>query len=158
EITFPRLSVGLYKDAPSCTFKTASGVTQVEFSSCETKLFSACRKSGEFLRWDLRNPGDVLHSFEGRQSDTNQRIQSNVTCNGKQMISGGTDGNITVWELPDVTEYGENLNPKYKIKLSEDCINGRSLHKTLPIVATSFGQCGIKTEHRDNSVKLWGAL
>ncbi|EZA54922.1 Telomerase Cajal body protein [Ooceraea biroi] len=150
--------IGLYKDAPLCTFKTASGVTQVEFSSCGTKLFSACRKSGEFLCWDLRNPGDVLHSFEGRQSDTNQRIQFDVTCNGKWMISGGTDGNITVWELPDVTKYGENLNPKYKIKLSEDCINGTSLHKTLPILATSSGQRGIETEHKENSVKLWGVL
>ncbi|EZA60507.1 Telomerase Cajal body protein, partial [Ooceraea biroi] len=132
----------LYKDAPSCTFKTVSGVTQL----LRDKLFSACQKSGEFLCWDLRNPGD-LHSFEtfeGKQSDTNQRIQFDVTCNGKQMIS-------------DVTEYGKNLNPKYKIKLSEDCINGTSLHKTLPIVVvTSSGQCGIETKHRDNSVKIMG--
>ncbi|RLU20741.1 hypothetical protein DMN91_007354 [Ooceraea biroi] len=41
--------IGLYKDVPSCTFKTVSGVTQVEFSSCGTKLFSACRKSRELL-------------------------------------------------------------------------------------------------------------
>lgn len=70
---------------------------------------------------------------------------------------GGTDGNIIVWELPEITNY-ENLNPKYKIKLSKDCINGTSLHRSLPIIATSSGQrqYGIE-KHRDNSVKLWWA-
>lgn len=82
------VSAGLYKDGPLCTFKTGSGVTQVEFSSCGTKLFSVCRKSSEFVCWDLRNPGDTLYSFEGRQSDTNQRIQFDVTCDNKQILSG----------------------------------------------------------------------
>lgn len=151
--------IGLYKDGPLCTFKTGSGVTQVEFSSCGTKLFSVCRKSSEFVCWDLRNPGDTLYSFEGRQSDTNQRIQFDVTCDNKQILSGGTDGNISVWELSDIPDH-ENLHSNYKIKLSQDCINGTSLHKTLPILATSSGQrqCGLKANQRDNSVRLWWAL
>jgi len=70
---------------------------------------------------------------------------------------GGIDGSIIVWELSEITDY-ENLNPKYKIKLSKDCINGTSLHRSLPIMATSSGQrqCGENT-HRDNSVRLWWA-
>jgi len=65
-----------------------------------------------------------------------------------------------VWELPEITNYNEeNLNPKFKIKISKDCINGVSLHTNLPIIATSSGQrqCGIKNMHRDNSVRLWWA-
>ncbi|KAL6423170.1 hypothetical protein ACFW04_010090 [Cataglyphis niger] len=149
--------IGLYKDGPLCTFKTGSGVTQIEFSSCGMKLFSVVRKNNEFLCWDLRNPGTVLYSFEGRQSDTNQRIQFAITPDNKQIISGDIDGNIIVWELSEITNY-ENLNSKYKIKLSKDCINGTSLHKSLPIVATSSGQrqYGIE-KHRDNSVRLWWA-
>lgn len=150
--------IGLYKDGPLCTFRTDSGVTQVEFSSCGTKLFSAVRKNSEFLCWDLRNPGVVLYSLDGRQSDTNQRIQFAITPDSKQIISGGTDGNIIVWELPENLEsQDEYLNPKYKIRLSRDCINGTSLHRNLPIVATSSGQrqCSIESEHRDNSIRLW---
>lgn len=79
---------GLYKDGPLCIFKTESGVTQIEFSSCGTKLFSVVRKNGEFLCWDLRKPGTILYSFEGRQADTNQRIQFAITPDNKQIISG----------------------------------------------------------------------
>lgn len=79
---------GLYKDEPICTFQTSSGVTQVEFSSCGTKLYSAVRKNSEFLCWDLRNPGTVLYCLEGRQCDTNQRIKFSVTTDNKHMISG----------------------------------------------------------------------
>ncbi|XP_011866183.1 PREDICTED: telomerase Cajal body protein 1-like isoform X2 [Vollenhovia emeryi] len=131
--------IGLYKDGPLCTFKTGSGVTQIEFSPCGMKLFSAVRKNSEFLCWDLRKPGNVLYSLEGRQSDTNQRIQFALTFDSKQIISGGVDGNIIVWELPETTNE-EDLNPKYKIRLSKDCINGISLHPSLPIIATSSGQ------------------
>lgn len=79
---------GLYKDGPLCTFKTGSGVTQIEFSSCGMKLFSVVRKNSEFLCWDLRNPGNILYSLGGRQSNTNQRIQFDITTDTEQIISG----------------------------------------------------------------------
>lgn len=79
---------GLYKDGPLCIFKTGNGVTQIEFSPCGTKLFSVVRRNNEFLCWDLRNPGTVLYSLEGRQSDTNQRIQFDIKSNGKEIVSG----------------------------------------------------------------------
>lgn len=62
-----------------------------------------------------------------------------------------------MWELPESIDY-EDLNPKYKIKLSKDCINGTSLHKSLPIIATTSGQRQYDVKnHRDNSVRLWWA-
>lgn len=81
-------NVGLYKDGPLCNFKTASGVTQIEFSPCGTRLYSCCRKNEEFLCWDLRNPGMVLHSLRCRQADTNQRIHFDFSQEGKEVISG----------------------------------------------------------------------
>lgn len=148
--------IGLYKDGPLCSFKTGSGVTQIEFSPCGTKLFSAVRRNNEFLCWDLRNPGTVLFSLQGRQSDTNQRIQFNIMPDGKSIVSGGTNGEILVWEIPESLDC-DDLNAKYKIKLSSDCINGVSLHKSLPIVAASTGQrvCDSTIQTRDNSVRLW---
>lgn len=82
------LYLGLYKDTPICTFKTANGVTQVEFSPCGTKLYSAVRRNNEFLCWDLRNPGVLLYSFQKRKADTNQKIQFDITNNGHHVISG----------------------------------------------------------------------
>ncbi|XP_017755468.1 PREDICTED: telomerase Cajal body protein 1 [Eufriesea mexicana] len=148
--------IGLYKDGPLCTFKTRSGVTQIEFSPCGTKLFSAVRRSNEFLCWDLRNPGTVLYSLKGRQSDTNQRIQFDIMPNGKEIVSGSTNGDIIIWELPQNLDCID-LNTAYEIKLSCDCINGISLHRSLPVVATSTGQrfCDSITSTRDNSVRLW---
>ncbi|KZC05363.1 Telomerase Cajal body protein 1, partial [Dufourea novaeangliae] len=148
--------IGLYRNGPLCSFKTGSGVTQLEFSPCGTKLFSAVRRSSEFLCWDLRNPGTVLYSLQGRQSDTNQRIQFGIMRDGKQIVSGGTDGNIAVWELPQNIDY-THLNVSNKIKLSCDCINGVSLHNSLPILATSTGQrlCDNTIQNRDNNVRLW---
>ncbi|XP_031848115.1 telomerase Cajal body protein 1 homolog [Nomia melanderi] len=148
--------IGLYKNGPLCSFKTGNGVTQIEFSPCGTKLFSAVRRSGEFLCWDLRNPGTVLYSLQGRQSDTNQRIYFNITSDGKQIVSGGIDGSIIIWELLDSTSYTD-LNLTHKIKLSTDCINGVSLHNSLPILATSTGQrlCDSDIDYRDNNVRLW---
>ncbi|KAK2578661.1 hypothetical protein KPH14_012150 [Odynerus spinipes] len=150
-------SIGLYKDGPICIFKTASGVTQVEFSPCGTKLYSAVRRNNEFLCWDLRNPGIVLYSLQGRQANTNQKIQFNITSNGNQVVSGGTDGEIMIWELFEAENYGKDLSPTYKVKLSEDCINGINLHKNLPVVAVSSGQriCDTDIVKRDNSVRLW---
>ncbi|XP_076654344.1 telomerase Cajal body protein 1 homolog [Halictus rubicundus] len=148
--------IGLYKNGPLCSFKTGNGVTQIEFSPCGTKLFSAVRRSSEFLCWDLRNPGTVLYTLQGRKSDTNQRIQFDITPDGKQIISGGTDGNYTVWDLVENTSC-TNLNFSHDMKLYRDCINGVSLHKTLAILATSTGQrlCDSDTEIRYNDVGLW---
>ncbi|KAL2715630.1 telomerase Cajal body protein 1, partial [Vespula squamosa] len=150
-------SIGLYKDTPICTFKTANGVTQVEFSPCGTKLYSAVRRNNEFLCWDLRNPGVLLYSFQKRQADTNQKIQFDITNNGHHVISGGTDGKIVIWELFETENYKEDVNPKCEFKVSEDCVNGVSVHKNLPIIATSSGQRIYDTEEvkRDNSVRLW---
>ncbi|CAG5073899.1 Similar to Wrap53: Telomerase Cajal body protein 1 (Rattus norvegicus) [Cotesia congregata] len=128
------------------------GVTQIEFSPCGTKLYSAVRRSNEFICWDLRNPGIILNSFEKRQADTNQRIQ--FCINNNQIISGGTDGVARIWTLDDSTD--TDLCPSWSVKLSDDCINGVSAHKTLPILATCSGQRFLdENKTRDNSVRLW---
>ncbi|XP_015605181.1 telomerase Cajal body protein 1 [Cephus cinctus] len=149
--------VGLYKDGPLCTFKTSNGVTQIEFSPCGTKLYSVVRRSNEFLCWDLRNPGIVLYSLKDRQSDTNQKIQISISTDGSQIVSGGTDGCVTIWKYSENLTHEEDLKPAHRIQVSKDCINGVSLHKKLPIVATSSGQriCDAELQIRDNSVRIW---
>lgn len=79
---------GLYKDGPLCLLKSDSGVTQIEFSPCGTKLYSVVRRNNQFVCWDLRNPGIILYSLEKRQADTNQRIQFSISHDGNDIISG----------------------------------------------------------------------
>ncbi|XP_008546515.1 telomerase Cajal body protein 1 [Microplitis demolitor] len=146
--------IGLYKDGPLCVLKTDSGVTQIEFSACGTKLYSAVRRSNEFICWDLRNPGIILKSFEKRQADTNQRIQFCVSNDGNQIISGSTDGEVKVWSLENSTE--TEISPSWSIKLSNDCINGVNTHKTLPILSTCSGQRFHDNDIcKDNNVRFW---
>ena len=63
-------------------------MTQIEFSPCGTRLYSAVRRGSEFLCWDLRNPGTVLYTLQNRQSDTNQRIHFSLSYNGEEIVSG----------------------------------------------------------------------
>ncbi|XP_033219378.1 telomerase Cajal body protein 1 [Belonocnema kinseyi] len=152
--------IGLYQDGPICSFKTGSGVTQVEFSPCGTKLYSAVRRNNEFFCWDLRNPGVVLWSLEDRAANTNQRIYFDISSDGSTIVSGGTDGFVRIWEVNEPRENqieAEELNPISRIQLSKDCINGVSLHARLPLLATTSGQriCDEEEKHRDNSVRLW---
>ncbi|KAJ8683440.1 hypothetical protein QAD02_019232 [Eretmocerus hayati] len=150
--------IGLYKDGPLCTFMTGSGVTQIEFSPCGTRLYSSVRKGGELLCWDLRNPGSILYSLQNRQSDTNQRIYFDLLYNGQEIVSGGTDGSVQVWQIPDHIEVDEDLYPKYKIQISKDCVNGVSLHKNLPILAVCTGRriCDEENcKNRENSLRFY---
>ncbi|XP_043469258.1 telomerase Cajal body protein 1 isoform X2 [Leptopilina heterotoma] len=152
--------IGLYQNGPVCCFKTNSGVTQLEFSPCGTKLYSAVRRSNEFYCWDLRNPGVVLWSMENREANTNQKINFDISKDGSTIVSGGVDGVVKVWKVDVVKateEEAEELNPISRISLSKDCINGVSLHGSLPLLATSSGQriCDEREQYRDNSVRLW---
>lgn len=142
-----------------CAFKVANGVTQVEFSGCGTKLFTAVRRSGEFLCWDLRNPGEVLCSMQGRRSDTNQRIQYHLAPDGKHVASGGTNGTVQIWDLSESTGVSGKLLPKHEIDVSKDCVNSVNFHRTLPLLVTTSGQrvCEDEEERveRENGVKMW---
>ncbi|XP_015119396.1 telomerase Cajal body protein 1 [Diachasma alloeum] len=147
--------IGLYRNGPLCSFRASSGVTQVEFSPCGTKLYAALRRNDEFVCWDLRNPGIILYSLEGRRSNTNQRIQFSLSHDGSEIVSGGTDGFATVWRIPE--DGSSEIQPSRKIAVSKDCVNGVNMHKCLPILATSSGQrlCDEDDVPRDNSVRLW---
>ncbi|XP_034951119.1 telomerase Cajal body protein 1 [Chelonus insularis] len=147
--------IGLYKDGPLCLFETDSGVTQLEFSPCGTKLYSAVRRNNEFLCWDLRNPGKILYSLENRQSDTNQRIQFCISHDGSEIISGGTDGVVRVWKTEELIN--NTIIPSWNIPITDDCVNGVDIHRTFPILASSSGQrmCDDDERVQDNSVRIW---
>ncbi|XP_046851932.1 telomerase Cajal body protein 1-like [Xenia sp. Carnegie-2017] len=164
-------SVGIYCEQKGSLLTLLEGhqggVTHLLFSQDGLKLYSGARKDNEIICWDLRNPGDVLFVMK-RSVKTNQRMYFDVDSSGKYIVSGNHDGTVSIWDtcassnviLPCLMTY----------KGHNDCVNGVSLHPSLPFLATASGQrtfllpddvdfenddVEINKTKVDNSLRLW---
>ncbi|XP_026122627.1 telomerase Cajal body protein 1-like [Carassius auratus] len=117
------------------------GLTHLLFSPNGYHLFTGGRKDSEILCWDLRDPGQVLFSMH-RNVNTNQRIYFDLDQSGRYLLSGDTDGVVSVWDTltapPDGNE--ETLQPALQFQAHTNCTNGISVHPFMPLVASSSGQ------------------
>uniref|UniRef100_A0A671PM87 Telomerase Cajal body protein 1 n=1 Tax=Sinocyclocheilus anshuiensis TaxID=1608454 RepID=A0A671PM87_9TELE len=117
------------------------GLTHLLFSPNGYHLYTGGRKDSEILCWDLRDPGQVLFSMH-RNVNTNQRIYFDLDQSGRYLLSGDTDGVVSVWDTltapPDGNE--EPLQPLLQFQAHTDCTNGISVHPFMPLVASSSGQ------------------
>ncbi|XP_072254955.1 telomerase Cajal body protein 1 [Pyxicephalus adspersus] len=98
------------------------GVTHVLFSPDGNCIFSGGRKDSEILCWDVRQPGRILCSLK-RDVTTNQRIYFDMDISGRYLLSGDTQGLVTVWDMesPPVEDI---LSPALQFQGQNDCING----------------------------------
>uniref|UniRef100_A0A671UXF9 Telomerase Cajal body protein 1 n=1 Tax=Sparus aurata TaxID=8175 RepID=A0A671UXF9_SPAAU len=117
------------------------GLTHLLFSPDGNYLYTGGRKDPEILCWDLREPGKVLFSLK-RNVATNQRIYFDLDLSGRYLLSGDTEGVVSVWDTqtapPDVDE--DLLQPQLRFQAHWDCTNGISIHPFMPLLATSSGQ------------------
>lgn len=149
------------------------GVTHLRFSPDGTRLYSGGRKDFEILCWDLRNLGKVLFCMK-RTVTTHQRMYFDLSRCGNYLLSGNTNGIVTAWDLKvqpiELDDCEPLMRPGLFFKAHDDCVNGISLHPTLPVYATTSGQrkfpelsgddsSSIFEEdtlaHADNSLRLW---
>ncbi|XP_077117752.1 telomerase Cajal body protein 1 [Ranitomeya variabilis] len=135
-------SVGLYSYQEGVTLAVLhgplGGVTHLLFSADGRCVFSGGRKDPEILCWDVRHPGKVLTTLR-RNVTTNQRMYFDVESCGRYLVSGDTQGVVSVWDMITPPEDGVLL-PALQFQAQKDCVNGISLHPSLPILATSSGQ------------------
>lgn len=149
------------------------GVTHLRFSPDGQRLYSGGRKDAEILCWDLRNLGKVLYCMK-RTVTTHQRMYFELSRCGNFLVSGNSNGIVTVWDLQVEPLELEDCEPLKKpglfFKAHDDCVNGVSLHPTMPVYATTSGQRKFPElsdddsdtlftfkhlEEADNSLKLW---
>ncbi|XP_040271158.1 telomerase Cajal body protein 1 isoform X2 [Bufo bufo] len=114
------------------------GVTHLLFSADGRCVFSGGRKDPEILCWDVRHPGQVLTSLR-RSVTTNQRVYFDTDSLGRYLVSGDTEGVVSVWDMSSPPVEGV-LSPALQFQAQTDCVNGVSLHPSLPILATTSGQ------------------
>ncbi|KAK1153521.1 hypothetical protein AOXY_G29584 [Acipenser oxyrinchus oxyrinchus] len=136
-------TVGLYSRAEGLPIAVLQGhqggLTHLRFSPDGTLLYSGGRKDPEILCWDLvSGQGAVLH---GRAVSTNQRMYFDLELSGQYLLSGDTEGVVSVWDttLPPSKE-GPVLQPILQFQAQKDCVNGISLHPLMPLLACSSGQ------------------
>lgn len=117
------------------------GLTHLMFSPDGNFLYTGGRKDPEILCWDLRDPGEVLFSLK-RNVATNQRIYFDLDPSGQFLLSGDTDGLVSVWDTQRAPcGSSEELQPGHlSFQAHWDCTNGVSVHPFLPLLATSSGQ------------------
>ncbi|XP_069799054.1 telomerase Cajal body protein 1 [Dendropsophus ebraccatus] len=135
-------SLGLYSYEEGVTLAilhgSIGGVTHLLFSADGHCIFSGGRKDPEILCWDVRHPGQVLTSLR-RNVTTNQRMYFDMESSGRYLLSGDTQGTVSVWDMLSPPEDGVSL-PALQFQAQKDCVNGISLHPSLPILATASGQ------------------
>ncbi|XP_054457447.1 telomerase Cajal body protein 1 [Anoplopoma fimbria] len=117
------------------------GLTHLLFSPDGNYLYTGGRKDPEILCWDLRDPGKVLFSLK-RNVATNQRIYFDLDLSGRYLLSGDTEGVVSVLDTKTAPPEGneELLQPQLRFKAHWDCTNGISIHPFMPLLATSSGQ------------------
>ncbi|KAM6449845.1 telomerase Cajal body protein 1 [Liasis olivaceus] len=138
-------TVGLYSraegDPLAMLLGHRGGVTHALFSPDGFYLFTGGRKDSEILCWDLRQPGEIVFSLS-RTVATNQRLYFDMDPSGKYLLSGNTSGLITVWDTtqPPTSDSPAALQPILQFQAVGDCVNGISLHPSLPLFACASGQ------------------
>lgn len=140
-------TVGMYSESDGqlqfLLYGHQGGVTHLKFSPDCTKLYSGGRKDYSILCWDIRNLGKVLYRMQ-RTVTTHQRMYFDISRCGNYIISGNSNGIVTVWDLQippfHLEDLGAVMKPSLFFKDHRDSVNGVSLHPMLPMYATTSGE------------------
>jgi hypothetical protein len=124
------------------------GVTQLLWSKDGRYLYIIERRSSKILVYDIRVTGRMVQSFEGRNARTNQRLGVDVAMGlpGGEVVGGGVDGGVRVWEAGHGKEGSEEEGRGGKVgeavgwwKAHNDVVTSAVVHPFGSVMATCSG-------------------
>ncbi|KAF9333193.1 Telomerase Cajal body protein 1 [Linnemannia elongata] len=115
------------------------GLTQVQFSPDGLYLYSASRQDPFIRCWDIRNTANVLFRLERPGELTNQRLEFDVSSDGRWLSTGDMNGDISVFDLSNPTD-PDSERLVTRIHGHNDVISSAAFHPTGSMLATSSGQ------------------
>jgi len=115
------------------------GVTHLMYHPNGNYLYSGGRMDSEIICWDLRVPGQIFASYE-RDAATNQRFYFDLDPSGKYLISGGSKGEIKVWDTTKSKNDNGFVDSIMTFRAHDAAVSGISLNPYLAILATGSGQ------------------
>ncbi|KAF9148868.1 Telomerase Cajal body protein 1 [Linnemannia schmuckeri] len=127
------------KNGNGATSSPMGGLTQVQFSPDGVYLYSASRQDPFIRCWDIRNTANVLFRLERPGELTNQRLEFDVSSDGRWLSTGDMNGDISIFELSNPTDPDSERLVK-RIHGHDDVISSAAFHPMGLMLATSSGQ------------------
>ncbi|KAF9585629.1 Telomerase Cajal body protein 1 [Lunasporangiospora selenospora] len=116
------------------------GVTQVKFSPDGVYLYSASRQDPLIRCWDIRNTAQVLATVERPGETTNQRIRFDLSSNGRWLVTGDMNGDLSIFDLLNMSESTTSDGLVTRVHCHEDIVSAAVFHPNDSRLATSSGQ------------------
>ncbi|KAK7534641.1 WD40-repeat-containing domain protein [Phyllosticta citricarpa] len=124
---------------------TDAGVSMLRWCPSGSYLYAAELNSDRIHMYDIRHTGRCLGALVGRRGNSSQRIDFDIAprtdgigdWDGYNVVSGGTDGVVRVWEKPH--EKGDQIEHTYEWQAHEETVCGIAVNPWYPMLATSAG-------------------
>ncbi|KAK8156765.1 WD40-repeat-containing domain protein [Phyllosticta citribraziliensis] len=124
---------------------TDAGVSMVRWCPSGSYLYAAELNSDRIHMYDIRHTGRSLGALVGRRGNSSQRIDFDIAprtdgtgnWDGYNVVSGGTDGVVRVWENPH--EKRDQIEHTYEWQAHEETVCGIAVNPWYPMLATSAG-------------------
>jgi len=117
------------------------GVTQTKFSRDGNLLFSAHRKSGDILCWDVRHTAQTIAVMQ-RGGDTNQRLSFDLDAlQGRFLVGGCQDGSIRTFDLTRTPSSEGILDPVATISFEQSSSSCQEGSASRPSTQSEVASC-----------------
>ena len=132
-----------------------TGVTGLKFHPSPSRcnyLVVGSRRSTVLHVFDIRSPGSVMATLTDRISATPQRLEFDVTSDGK-VWAGCTDGKLRVWDELGL-KVGD-VSPTWEQESQRDTVAAVQIHPGgAPVMATCGGASSPRLAEREQSVPV----
>uniref|UniRef100_A0AC35UGR4 WD_REPEATS_REGION domain-containing protein n=1 Tax=Rhabditophanes sp. KR3021 TaxID=114890 RepID=A0AC35UGR4_9BILA len=125
----------LHKECQLQLFHEMESISTFKYSPDGIYIYIGGRKGQGIACYDTRMATVKLYELK-RECTNHQRLNFDITGDGNHIISGNTDGNLSVYDL----KRGEDFLKTTNFKISNSTVVSVSLHPTNNVIASGTGQ------------------